>query len=524
MPLNAFGEDLKKAGFRWTEALCRMDSDGDGRTNGEELGDPCCSWSAEAPGEVEGWPWESLGHPGVADADSQSGTGLESMCEVVVSSLQPVAEDQLERVDVVFLKGEPQKMHDFRVHPHFVSPATDAYVDYGFNWADPDCVDNECQIVGAKVLLDNAKYVHHFILMACKDPLPVLVDGGPMVPSEMCEQRIAGWIPGRDYFMLAPDTAGLSFGGVSGSNIQGFQLQVHYHNHNRDMFKTDSSGFRLFYTTKPRPMRLGQFHGVKVEWDVLNAIPPGRDRFFVTEGCRLVGMDAPATLVSVVYHAHMIATEMYTTLYRENGEKIAIHGDAHWNFNDQYSKDLQPLNVTVFNGDFVQSSCVFDSTSKDSRTTFGIGSENEMCFAVYWVMPQQPKMRCISPGYWEGDLEASDDAHAIREEHPPGQGLAYAQNYKNARCDDKKIQDMLLDSAELANVKKECEEAIFSMEANRKCGLAILDLYACTVEGRPGSDHLSVDSKSRAMKLLQRLLTYFDVGSDALREGTLHEG
>ena len=61
MPLNAFGEDLKKAGFRWTEALCRMDSDGDGRTNGEELGDPCCSWSVEAPGQVEDWPWENRG-------------------------------------------------------------------------------------------------------------------------------------------------------------------------------------------------------------------------------------------------------------------------------------------------------------------------------------------------------------------------------------------------------------------------------------------------------------------------------
>lgn len=70
MPLNVFGEDFKKAGYRWTEALCRMDSDGDGRTNGEELGDPCCSWSAEATGGVEEWPWENLGHPGAANNKS----------------------------------------------------------------------------------------------------------------------------------------------------------------------------------------------------------------------------------------------------------------------------------------------------------------------------------------------------------------------------------------------------------------------------------------------------------------------
>ncbi|KAJ0397157.1 hypothetical protein ATCC90586_007253 [Pythium insidiosum] len=29
----------------WTKALCEADSDGDGQTNGQELGDPCCVWS-----------------------------------------------------------------------------------------------------------------------------------------------------------------------------------------------------------------------------------------------------------------------------------------------------------------------------------------------------------------------------------------------------------------------------------------------------------------------------------------------
>ncbi|GLE01938.1 hypothetical protein PINS_up010776 [Pythium insidiosum] len=29
---------------RWTVELCKADSDGDGQTNGQELGDPCCEW------------------------------------------------------------------------------------------------------------------------------------------------------------------------------------------------------------------------------------------------------------------------------------------------------------------------------------------------------------------------------------------------------------------------------------------------------------------------------------------------
>jgi hypothetical protein len=38
-----FGKDYQAAGRDWAK-LCAMDSDKDGQTNGEELGDPCCVW------------------------------------------------------------------------------------------------------------------------------------------------------------------------------------------------------------------------------------------------------------------------------------------------------------------------------------------------------------------------------------------------------------------------------------------------------------------------------------------------
>ncbi|KAJ1617206.1 hypothetical protein T492DRAFT_579871, partial [Pavlovales sp. CCMP2436] len=41
---NQFGVDFKSAGHTWTTALCKLDSDGDSRSNGEELGDPACAW------------------------------------------------------------------------------------------------------------------------------------------------------------------------------------------------------------------------------------------------------------------------------------------------------------------------------------------------------------------------------------------------------------------------------------------------------------------------------------------------
>ena len=38
LPLNVFGVHFMEAGFYWTRELCERDSDGDGQTNGEELG------------------------------------------------------------------------------------------------------------------------------------------------------------------------------------------------------------------------------------------------------------------------------------------------------------------------------------------------------------------------------------------------------------------------------------------------------------------------------------------------------
>mmetsp|Transcript_14910 Transcript_14910/g.42345 ORF Transcript_14910/g.42345 Transcript_14910/m.42345 type:complete len:336 (+) Transcript_14910:70-1077(+) len=67
-PRNPFGEDFKAAGFRWTQELCEKDSDGDGESNGLELGDPGCVWE---PGVA---PQRSAGisHPGFAESTTAS--------------------------------------------------------------------------------------------------------------------------------------------------------------------------------------------------------------------------------------------------------------------------------------------------------------------------------------------------------------------------------------------------------------------------------------------------------------------
>ena len=42
---NRFGEEFQRSRKMWTTSFCLQDTDSDGKTNGDELGDPCCEWN-----------------------------------------------------------------------------------------------------------------------------------------------------------------------------------------------------------------------------------------------------------------------------------------------------------------------------------------------------------------------------------------------------------------------------------------------------------------------------------------------
>ncbi|OWZ24716.1 hypothetical protein PHMEG_000150 [Phytophthora megakarya] len=50
--LSLFGKAFSTAGNAWGAALCQQDTDGDGFTNGQELGDPCCTWTESNTGSL----------------------------------------------------------------------------------------------------------------------------------------------------------------------------------------------------------------------------------------------------------------------------------------------------------------------------------------------------------------------------------------------------------------------------------------------------------------------------------------
>ena len=72
--INRFGMDFAAEGYAWTRTLCALDSDGDGQSNGFELGDPSCTW---AVGRVPQFTAD-ISHPGLITSMSRRNeTGFE---------------------------------------------------------------------------------------------------------------------------------------------------------------------------------------------------------------------------------------------------------------------------------------------------------------------------------------------------------------------------------------------------------------------------------------------------------------
>ncbi|GMF37385.1 unnamed protein product [Phytophthora fragariaefolia] len=105
---NVFGIAFEEAGTEWTKELCEADSDEDGQTNGQELGDPCCVW---AEGGTPQWS-DDVTHPG--DASKMSDESLWTNIDCVAIKAQAEAQSQAE-ANAEASKNEPNEGEDSEV-------------------------------------------------------------------------------------------------------------------------------------------------------------------------------------------------------------------------------------------------------------------------------------------------------------------------------------------------------------------------------------------------------------------------
>ncbi|XP_033750973.1 dopamine beta-hydroxylase-like [Pecten maximus] len=375
---NPFGLAFQRNGFMWTEALCREDSDGDGRSNGAELGDPNCLWRIGSR-QIE----PPAGHPGICETwtttECRRRNGNWFNCTPAGLICPAISEPGVQRLHYQM--------------PRTTIPAAETTFKC-VNLEFP--VDRDYHVIADTAILDNQNVVHHMILFACSatraSELKNAV-GQPytcdMLPDPQCQDIITGWKHGISGF-CAPDNVGFS---VGANRARFLTLQVHWVNPGRRTDLVDTSGLALFLTPNLRQYNLSTFR----IGDVSFSIPPKETSYVVQGECASVctqrQLTGPITVYQGFDHMHYAGKEIKVTVRRRGIEpEVTLWNNPFFAFENTVFHKMTGQ-VQIRPGDSLRTTCQYNTESRNRTTNFGLRAIDEMCFASLQFYPAENAIR-----------------------------------------------------------------------------------------------------------------------------------
>lgn len=220
---NSFGEDFAAAGMRWTKELCEKDSDCDGFSNGQELGDPNCIWSE---GDIPQFD-TGITHPGIADTERSGVVGG--------SGGNPTKDTCSD-----FILPSSHFNTSFEMPDYQVPTQRTTYVKYAFNLA----LNEDAYAIRVAPIIHSPEVLHHMILYQCdSEPTDFLT---PNTQGKMaCTELVFAWAVGGEHNCLPP-----SVGIELDSSKPWYVLDVHYDNPRGISGIQDASGLIITSVTK----------------------------------------------------------------------------------------------------------------------------------------------------------------------------------------------------------------------------------------------------------------------------------
>ncbi|KAK3590359.1 hypothetical protein CHS0354_020680 [Potamilus streckersoni] len=367
---NPFGLAFHAAGNQWTTSLCQQDSDGDGRTNGEELGDRDCVWSqGQAPSISIG-----LSHPGVCEPmDSPTCAAINTWVDCTLDKFRC---DAINNIDTMTL--------EVRMPATPVPAKETTYMCMVFDLPK----DGDFHLIAFEALQDNLNVLHHIVVYGCDERSKNYIVNHSeecfMSAQEGCEDIVAVWtlgLPGICYH----DNIGIRIG------TNGYKravMELHWNNPKRIAGTTDRSGVKLFYTSKLRPNDAG----ILMIGQTSLRIPPGKNTFAITGSCPgdctnklMVGN---IHVVTAFNHMHYLGLQERFQLLR-NGSKLQdLAYDSFYSYDSPVIYNF-PNPVEVWPGDELTTTCIFKSTSRSKTTFFGLETSDEMCYSFIMYYPEK---------------------------------------------------------------------------------------------------------------------------------------
>lgn len=377
-PRNVFGLAFKANNYVWNRTLCMMDSDGDGQTNGQELGDPNCIWTRG------GTPTRSTGitHPGFKTPADQYTFSLSDPatldCSATPVNCPAKSQDHVRTMDLKMARGTR------------VPTKTTTY--YCTSFKVPD--DVPYHAIAFDALLDNLNVIHHMLLYGCSSHTPQPT-GECDMSSTVCRDLIAVWSLGLPDQCL-PEVAGMRFGNATYSY---FQLQVHWNNPMNVAGYTDESGMRIHYTPRLRLYDMG------IMWlgQYLLFIPPRVQNTTLTTQCNPTCskhiVPHQLNISASIVHMHLLGKQARIRHTRQ-GVTNDIVFDEVYDYNTPKWTYHSP-HVLFDKNDSFELVCTFDSTSRAINTTYGDATNDEMCFGFLQYFPKAGDLQCTQWGSYD---------------------------------------------------------------------------------------------------------------------------
>ncbi|KAK3087134.1 hypothetical protein FSP39_002131 [Pinctada imbricata] len=362
-PRNPFGLLFQRY-KKWTSRVCDQDSDNDGITNGEELGDPYCEWSmGKAPLRTH-----NITHPGICEPMDSA------HCRKQNAWLECNEGEQSEDCKALSSSGVRRKSLRF---PLTTIPAQETSY-YCQILVFPQ--DNDYHIIGTRPLIDNKDITHHILLFGCNEKKgPVGVTSQPyrcgMLAHRYCNEIIGTWTIGSKGDCYH-DNEGFRIG------LRGFRkaaLQVHWNNPNLYENQKDRSGLQIYFTPYLRRHDAGM---LLVGQEYLE-IPPGKKsvRFdsLCSSECTHHLLKGPVHITRAINHMHYLGMKQEIAIYRNGSLMKKLTDESSYDYDSPLIKSFNPA-VLMEPGDEIRTTCVFSSINKTKTVYFGDGTNDEMCY------------------------------------------------------------------------------------------------------------------------------------------------
>ncbi|RUS91460.1 hypothetical protein EGW08_000784 [Elysia chlorotica] len=367
---NQFGLDFKDAGYWWNEDICRADSDGDGMTNGQELGDPDCVWS---PDQIPARS-SDISHPGVCDPFNSPQCTLKNSfveCELEEFDCPRIKNEDVNHIDMAFLETT-------------IPPTETNYYCMTFDLP----TDQDYHVIATEPIMDNMEVLHHILVYACENDnateIPTPRTCGMEAEDDNCGSIIGLWSVG---------SPGICFGDNTGYRIgknafKRVKLEIHYNNPMEKFGMTDKSGIRMYY--QPAKSEVQDLITLTLGTNLFE-IPPREPRVEVESVCKgsctAAMVTKPAKIFAGLNHMHYLGSEMTIELFRD-GRKIAdISNDKMYNYDSPVIHTHTPA-LDLLPGDEIRTTCVYNAMNSPRHVFYGKATNDEMCFGFLFAYPK----------------------------------------------------------------------------------------------------------------------------------------